>query len=77
MVSCEKCFKFNHATIVHECRFCRDCSFSENILCDLLTAGKENSEVECLSFKPSLSIIGEEGQSNKNIENGNSKYGAN
>ena len=71
MVSCEKCFKFNHATIVQECRLCRDCSLSENILCDLLRSGKGNNEMECLSFKPNLSIIGEERQSIKTIENGN------
>jgi len=71
MVSCEKCFKFHNPVIAEKCPFCRDYSFQESILCDLLQSVNDSSEVECSAFKPNLSIIGETEQSFDLIEKDN------
>ena len=57
MVNCEKCYKHHNWVVPKECNFCRDYSFSENILCDLLRAEQQSYEVECPAFKPNLSAI--------------------
>jgi len=65
MVSCEKCYKFDNLVITKECKFCRDYSFNENILCELLQSEQESYEVECSAFQPNLSVIGKESQANE------------
>ena len=57
MASCEKCYKYYNSVVSKECDFCRDCSFNENILCDLLQAEHKSYEVECSAFRPNLSVI--------------------
>jgi len=69
MVSCEKCFKFHNPVIAVKCPFCRDYSFQENILCDLLRSGNDSNELECFAFKPNLSVIDETEQSHKLNDN--------
>jgi len=69
MANCEKCFKFHNPVIEEKCPFCRDYSFQENILCDLLRSGNDSNEVECSAFKPNLSVIGETALSHELIDN--------
>ncbi len=57
MASCEKCYKYYNSVVSKECDFCRDCSFNEDILCDLLQAEHKSYEVECSAFRPNLSVI--------------------
>jgi len=71
MVSCEKCFKFHNPVTAEKCPVCRDYSFQESILCDLLRSVNDSNEVECSAFKPNLSVIGEAEQSFELIENDN------
>ena len=59
MDNCEKCYKFYNSVVSDKCNFCRDYSFNENILCDLLQEEYSSYEVKCSAFKPSLSVIGE------------------
>jgi REP element-mobilizing transposase RayT len=60
MVKCEECYKYHNLVISKECKFCRDYSFNENILCGLLQEEHESYEVGCSAFKPNLSVIGRE-----------------
>jgi len=64
MVNCEKCYKYHNLMITKECDFCRDYSFNENILCELLQAEHESYELECSAFKPNLSVIGKASKTN-------------
>ena len=59
MENCENCYKFYNSVISNKCNFCRDYSFNENILCDLLQEEYHSYEVKCSAFKPNLSVIGE------------------
>lgn len=59
MANCEKCYKFYNPVVAKECNLCRDYSFNENILCDLLRAEHSSYEVECFAFKPNISVIDE------------------
>lgn len=43
--------------VAKECSFCRDYSFKEDILCELLQAEHQSYEVECPAFKPNLSAV--------------------
>ena len=61
MHNCEKCYKHHNLLVTKECNFCRDCSFKENILCDLLQAEHGSYEVECSAFKHNLAVVGESG----------------
>jgi REP element-mobilizing transposase RayT len=68
MDSCEKCYKFYNSVVSNKCNFCRDYSFDENILCDLLQAEYSSYKVECSAFKPNLSVIGEANKKHKIAE---------
>ena len=59
MASCEKCYKYHNQVASKECNFCRDYSFKENILCDLLQSEHRSYEVECYAFRHNLSVVGE------------------
>lgn len=59
MVNCNKCFKYYNSVISKNCSFCQKYGFQENILCDLTRNIQNSREIECLAFKPNISVVGE------------------
>lgn len=71
MASCEKCYKYHNSVVSKECKFCRDYSFNENVLCDLLQTEHRSYEVECSAFKPNLFAIDKANKKQGVVENDN------
>jgi len=60
MENCKECLKYYNPVVFKECSFCENCSFHENILCDLLRSSQnDKSNIDCHAFKPNLSVVGE------------------
>jgi REP element-mobilizing transposase RayT len=67
IVNCENCYKYYNPVISKECSLCNSFNFLENTFCDLLRSIKEQKEnIECCSFKPNLSISGQNLEKFKN-----------
>lgn len=69
MVNCNKCFKYYNPVISGNCSFCQKYGFQENILCDLTRAVQNSCEIECFSFKPNISVVGENKEIFKTVPN--------
>jgi len=77
MENCENCLKYYNQVIFKECSFCENCSFHENILCDLLRSSQNNSnDIDCHAFKPNLSVVGEPKNIYKDIQNSDKEKGS-
>ncbi|RTZ63437.1 MAG: hypothetical protein DSZ29_06900 [Aquificaceae bacterium] len=57
MPYCNKCYKYHHNIISKDCSICQKLAFEETILCSLLQTTENDSEIDCFSYRPNLSII--------------------
>src|SRR5437764_6075976 len=55
---CQACYKHYRSTVIKACPFCCDVQFPEQVLCDLVRAGKsEKQPFRCAAFRPALSVV--------------------
>ncbi len=59
---CLACTKSSKPFIPAGCRFCRDLSFQEEVLCDLNRSTQETVFFECHAFQPLLKLVTSSGQ---------------
>ncbi len=54
---CQQCAKAVASTIHHECAFCPDIGFHEEVLCHLNRSTQDTDYFECYAFKPALRVV--------------------